>query len=116
MASQLQRLTHDNGCPVCTLYGQHGALHDGVTLMPPGSVGQGPVATFNILRADGSYVGYRLAALRGGSNWPASDFALALWGSKVHQHALQCHQADFVPYNFSASASDIQYRNVEGLS
>ena len=56
--------------PVCMLYGAHACMpvssssssrsEPGQPLACfPGAVGQGPVVAFNLLRPDGSFVGYR---------------------------------------------------------
>ena len=67
---RLQTLSHSNGAPVVHLYGAHAAAkHPSPALGLQAAVGQGPVIAFNLLRPDGSWVGYReverLAALRG---------------------------------------------------
>ena len=43
-------MAHDNGAPAVRLY-HHGSHFDDITA-------QGPIICFNVLRADGSYVGY----------------------------------------------------------
>jgi len=53
-------LRHADGAPLCVLYGAH-RLQPGA--QAPGAVGQGPVVTFNLLCHDGSFFGYRSAAL-----------------------------------------------------
>ncbi|KAK9787728.1 hypothetical protein WJX73_008150 [Symbiochloris irregularis] len=68
MAESLQEMHHGNGRPVCALYGAHaGTVLPDARYMPPGIIGQGPIVTFNIMRPDGTFVGYRevekLAAL-----------------------------------------------------
>ncbi|KAI3430783.1 hypothetical protein D9Q98_009195 [Chlorella vulgaris] len=71
LAQQLTSLRHWNGAPVCMLYGSYEALlqPQSAARQQPGVVGQGPVVAFNLLRADGSCVGYRevekLASLSG---------------------------------------------------
>ena len=47
--TELAAMTHDNGAPVLRLY------HD---LRRVGVDEQGPIIAFNVLRPDGSYVGY----------------------------------------------------------
>ncbi|RKP24677.1 pyridoxal phosphate-dependent transferase [Syncephalis pseudoplumigaleata] len=47
---QMHNLTHENGQHVCRLYIDHEMAHDPAQ--------QGPVITFNLMRADGSPVGY----------------------------------------------------------
>lgn len=59
-AEQLVALRHADGAPLCVLYGAH-HLQPGA--QAPGAVGQGPVVTFNLLRHDGSFFGYRSAAV-----------------------------------------------------
>ncbi|KAG0579095.1 hypothetical protein KC19_4G072700 [Ceratodon purpureus] len=63
-ASVLAGLKHENGAAVCVLHGNHGLDH--VKYWGQGC-NQGPVVTFNLKRADGSWVGHRevekLAAL-----------------------------------------------------
>ncbi|KAL0050843.1 hypothetical protein WJX82_008290 [Trebouxia sp. C0006] len=65
-AQRLVALRHADGAPLCVLYGAH-HLQPGA--QAPGAVGQGPVVTFNMLRHDGSFFGYRevekLAGLHG---------------------------------------------------
>ena len=64
LAGQLTDLRHFNGSPVCQLYGGHGgsahhaAGQPGLAVLP-GTVGQGPTIALNLLRSDGSFVGYR---------------------------------------------------------
>ena len=61
-AAQLVRLQHSNGAPVCRLYGAHaGSANGGETAAAAaaGAVGQGAVLAFSVLRAGGSFVGYR---------------------------------------------------------
>ena len=52
-------MRHANGTPFCLVYGAHSLSSDQPSPGSPGAVGQGPVVTFNLLRLDGSYVGYR---------------------------------------------------------
>ncbi len=59
-AQRLVALRHADGAPLCVLYGAH-HLQPGA--QAPGAVGQGPVVTFNMLRHDGSFFGYRSAAV-----------------------------------------------------
>ncbi|KAL0025505.1 hypothetical protein WJX77_007273 [Trebouxia sp. C0004] len=65
-AERLVALRHADGASLCVLYGAH-HLQPGA--QAPGVVGQGPVVTFNLLRHDGSFFGYRevekLACLHG---------------------------------------------------
>jgi hypothetical protein len=81
LASQLSALRHWNGAPVCTLYGAHqqrnrqqldagpGAAAAAAAVSPlpspraVGVCGQGAVVAFNLLRSDGSFVGYRCGCL-----------------------------------------------------
>lgn len=62
---QLQALRHFNGQVVSVVYGAHdspGVTGDTATdaqQQVPGALGQGPVIAFNLLRPDGSFVGYR---------------------------------------------------------
>lgn len=49
LVEQLSGLRHKNGKPVVEIYGKH-ALHDWKQ--------QGGIVAFNVLRADGHYVGY----------------------------------------------------------
>jgi len=58
-AQRLVALRHADDAPLCVLYGAH-QLQPGA--QAPGAVGQGPVVTFNLLRHDGSFFGYRSAA------------------------------------------------------
>lgn len=89
LACQLSSLRHSNGAPVCVLYSahaeakqhappeaqqepevqqqqqheeQHSRQLQGSGAAPAGVVGQGPVVAFNLLRPDGSFVGYRWGA------------------------------------------------------
>lgn len=55
----LSELRHANGTPLCVLYGAHHPTLDQPSLGSPGAAGQGPVVTFNLLRPDRSFVGYR---------------------------------------------------------
>lgn len=68
-------LSHVTGESLCVLYGNHdqqaganadlpGAVGQGprAAASAPGAVGQGPVVTFNLLRPDGTFFGYRSAA------------------------------------------------------
>eukprot|EP00884_Botryococcus_braunii_P022713 jgi/Botrbrau1/9125/Bobra.160_3s0002.1 len=63
--TQLQALRHYNGQAVCVVYGAHegtgntGNTQKGSQPAVAGAVGQGPVIAFNLLRPDGSFVGYR---------------------------------------------------------
>ena len=75
LAGALHSLRHENGSPVCELYGAHGkgaetgkrqegqamdaGKQQGSRLCLPGAAGQGPVVAFNLLRSCGAYVGYR---------------------------------------------------------
>ena len=59
-AERLVALRHADGAPLCVLYGAH---HLQPRAQAPGAVGQGPVVTFNLLRHDGSFFGYRSAAV-----------------------------------------------------
>ncbi|BDA46796.1 probable molybdenum cofactor sulfurase [Coccomyxa sp. Obi] len=68
LAERLASMRHSNGQPVCVLYGAHAASSSAVpsaakiccgTRCLEGAVGQGPVIAFNVLRADGTFVGYR---------------------------------------------------------
>lgn len=61
-------MRHSNGQPVCVLYGAHPPHPESEQTQPhvgggmqslPGAAGQGPVIAFNLLRPDGSFVGYR---------------------------------------------------------
>ncbi|CAK9203239.1 unnamed protein product [Sphagnum troendelagicum] len=65
MATKLTGLKHGNGTPVCILYGNH--HHNNDDDHHHQACNQGPIVTFNLKRADGSWVGYRevekLAAL-----------------------------------------------------
>eukprot|EP00850_Spirogloea_muscicola_P015730 SM000123S25842 [mRNA] locus=s123:199195:205729:+ [translate_table: standard] len=65
LGSKLAALRHGNRKPVCVLYGSHDFQGDVDSLTKR----QGPIVTFNILRADGSWVGHRevekLAVLHG---------------------------------------------------
>ena len=68
LADQLGRLRHPKGQPVACLYGayqarqeaQHQEDEEDFTV-PMGAADQGPVVTFNLLRPDGSFVGFRYA-------------------------------------------------------
>ena len=53
-ARRMGSLRHQNGTRVCEVYGW-----DGVGGVGSFVVGQGPVVAFNVLRSDGSWVGYR---------------------------------------------------------
>ena len=85
LAEALHSLRHENGSPVCELYGAHGneagqssaevgtrqegrlkdvGKQQGSRLCLPGAAGQGPVVAFNLLRSCGAYVGYRWAAFQ----------------------------------------------------
>ena len=73
LARQLCAMRHGStGAPVCILYGAHhlwgvrqqqqkqeSEVAKADEVAPAGVVGQGPVVAFNVLRADGTYVGYR---------------------------------------------------------
>ena len=80
LAEALHSLRHENGTPVCELYGAHGnkavpssaeigkhqegrpmdaGKQRGSRLCLSGAAGQGPVVAFNLLRSCGAYVGYR---------------------------------------------------------
>lgn len=68
LADQLSGLRHSTSGPVCILYGAHDSSGShpqqeskfGISCLP-GAVGQGSVVAFNVLRPNGSYVGYRYA-------------------------------------------------------
>ena len=65
--------------------------------LPPGVGGQGPVVTFNLLRADGSFVGYRC-----GGGWSAQLPAMLLvWHACMLGHSAQfccrSHAAERLP-------------------
>ena len=85
LAEALHSLRHENGSPVCELYGAHdkevvqssaevgrrqegrpmdAGKQQGSRLCLPGAAGQGPVVAFNLLRSCGAYVGYRWAAIQ----------------------------------------------------
>ncbi len=61
---ELTNLRHFNSQPVCKLYGHHSnwEVAGKEQLWAGGAVGQGPTIALNLLRPDGSYVGYRYAA------------------------------------------------------
>ena len=67
LAQQMGDLKYPGGQPVARLYGAHAGLllseaeltEEEASAVPLGAVDQGPVVTFNLLRSDGSYVGYR---------------------------------------------------------
>ena len=66
LADQLGRLKHPEGQPVACLYGVYRAMQEAERKedeedfsVPMGAVDQGPVVTFNLLRPDGSFVGFR---------------------------------------------------------
>ena len=65
LAEALQGMRHDNGRPLCVLYGAHkdvqaeAAVNGAQWSGTDGAVSQGPIVTFNLLRADGSFVGHR---------------------------------------------------------
>ena len=52
---------HANGSLFSLIYGAHSPGSGQPSPGSPGAIGQGPVVTFNLLRPDGSYVGYRYA-------------------------------------------------------
>ncbi|EFJ25003.1 hypothetical protein SELMODRAFT_173762 [Selaginella moellendorffii] len=54
-ARSLRNLKHGNGAPVCFMFGNHGVFQ---TFAEEFRI-QGPVITFNLKRADGSWVGHR---------------------------------------------------------
>ena len=64
LALELQAMQHANGRPLCVLYSGLGlsfplSYRKDNAPAQSGVVGQGPVVTFNLLRPDGSFVGYR---------------------------------------------------------
>ena len=81
LAEKLAGMRHPGGSrAVCVLYGAHACIAGAAPKQAPetenggapkqappalqcfpGAVGQGPVVAFNVLRADGAYVGYRCA-------------------------------------------------------
>ena len=59
LAEQLASLQHANKQPVARIYGAHRLQGtQAVHAASAGAVAQGPTVTFNLLRADGSFVGY----------------------------------------------------------
>ena len=66
LADQLGKLKHSKEQPAACLYGAYQALQEAQRSedeedfsVPMGAVAQGPVVTFNLLRPDGSFVGFR---------------------------------------------------------
>ncbi len=57
-ATRLVALQHTTGKPLCVVCGAHHLLAR-ASANAPGAVGQGPVVTFNLLRPDDSFFGYR---------------------------------------------------------
>lgn len=72
LVQKMHSLKHGNGRPLVVVYGAHqvhmadlseefsaATLKHFGSVEASGAIGQGPVIAFNILRADGSFVGYK---------------------------------------------------------